>query len=368
MLLKIKAENLQSLGENTLKSKEDNKKTAIRVSENRLNIISYSNITYFTASADLEEVIEASDEWIAIDSDTLKRYLSVLPKNDAIITIDNSEDSRLTIKNGKSVFRIPIVLGEKIKEEKNLEELATVDIMDFSNKIADVNKLTSKSTHNDKTQFLHLLFEKDGIKLMGTDKVAIAEHVISADSDREESFLFTSNMINLFPVINTSEPWTLVKTETRFGLKDLNNNLYLIGVVDESPLNYKPIKSLVVKPDDSEYRSVTLDSKEFKKKISDMSKINNNSASLGIAFTQDGFFIYNREGDRIEINSDYDNSMNLTMGMNMNSLLVLSNIFAGDIKMSFRASDQTERVFRTVVRFENVDSPDLFMGVSTDDK
>ena len=187
MKFKVAADELSSIAKvcvRGLNSKDPHSQSVLKLSEDKtkLYIFCTTQKTYFKGYVDVYDIEEGEDdkvtEW-SVDGNQLKTILSILPSTASIPVEFNMENSarNFIIKVTGNKIKLPVYdVISPYKEEKQ-EKIAVLPANDFISRLTSIGKLVSTDVDDENTPLscIHVIFDKDKIKLMGTNGYSIAE-------------------------------------------------------------------------------------------------------------------------------------------------------------------------------------------------
>lgn len=383
MKFKVSSLNLNNKGQQVLRglTKDAKAIVAFKVENDMMTLLCYTSSTYFKSTLEAYDCEDCNGDWKIVDGSMFKSVLSVLPTIEKELLFDSDIlASSFVIKYGKSKANLKTTIGNSIQEETKFKVLTEISANYFMNSLNDVLKVVDPDPINvgGPVSCLHMFFNENDITMMGTNKIAIAEVKYPVSSMKElpkgkNSILLSGNEAKLLSR-NTSanETWKIVITPSKFGFIDEEGSVSLVGITDESPIEYEPIKNLVAKKDGADgYNEILISSGSLKAAINNVLKLSQNSPSVTFSFEKDGLSLRNSTGDIFEVISDYDKEKIIRFGVNRAALHSLFSIWTEDIK--FVIKDKPENSVLQIINMEMNTDEELipiestFIGVMTDE-
>lgn len=387
MKFTVNSKDLQEKGYLVLKglSKDVKSSVAFKVEDEKMTLLCYTSSTYFKAEIPVENVDlgNQSGEWKALDGQNLKTILSVLPPYDIPINFTSDKlGNMFTLRyNKQNKLSLSTRIGDMIKEETEFTELSKADEKSFLNTLSDVLKVVQQDANGigGPTTCLHLFFNQkendNNITFVGTDTIAIVEEKYAVDnitniSENNKAILLGINEAKL--LVKRPEEGNIikiVKTKSKFGFIDQENTITLVGITDENPISYEPIKSYVASPDSGEgYNKVLISAHSLKESIQNIMKLSPIEPSLTVKLAKEGMILETENGDRFEVSSNYKEDKELAFGLNKNALSNLFTIWSPYIYMTL--SDEPSGQVLQFINTEGEENKEInttFIGVMTDD-
>ena len=210
---------------------------------------------------------------------------------------------------------------------------------------------------------VHVIFDKDKIKLMGTNGIAIAEEQLNYSLEgSEDTILIPVDQVSLLSrVFASSEDIVLIKTNTKIGYIDEKGIVSLVSKSSLSPIPYEPTKSRV-----SKERSVVLNSSDFKQAVLALSKLAPKSDDILMKISDDSISLLNVNEDVMNIELLEGDSPEDDITFSKDCLTTVENLFSEKICISW-ANQRMGRIvqfsnYKTKDDSEELD-PNVFIGV-----
>lgn len=379
MKFKVAADELSSIAKvcvRGLNSKDPHSQSVLKLSEDKtkLYIFCTTQKTYFKGYVDVYDIEEGEDdkvtEW-SVDGNQLKTILSILPSTASIPVEFNMENSarNFIIKVTGNKIKLPVYdVISPYKEEKQ-EKIAVLPANDFISRLTSIGKLVSTDVDDENTPLscIHVIFDKDKIKLMGTNGYSIAEEQIDYKLEgTEDTILIPVDQIQLLSrVFEGSEDIVLIQTDTKIGYIDEKGIVSLVSKSSLSAISYESTKSRV-----SDNRTVTVNSVDFKQAVSALSKLAPKGEKVYVNVLNDKLSLTNVNDDVMNIEILESNSPEDEITFTIKSLINIENLFTDKIRIGW-ANETVGRLVQFSTYKTNDDDTEeidsnVFIGVLID--
>lgn len=336
---------------------------------NFLEIQSTSQTTLFKGNIPIQTLDESDytqKEW-AVDGNQLKAILSVLPTNSGELAFHINEQKRQFILNVTgNTLRLPVYDTIKTIQEEKIQVISTVDAQDFIKHISSLSKLLESDalSQDSSSSCLHIAFEEDVIKMMGTSTIALVETQQKHHKRGElptTPILIRGQQISLLnQSFNANTLVDIVATEHKFGYVDDNQVLCLVAQSNLPAISYEHLKNQV-----SYEQSVTIDSMSFKYVIDALNKLSANSENLEFTLADNHMSGKNLNGDVMNILTEDINSENTTLSFVKNSLTIILGLLTSKVRLSWKKDAVNRFVKFTLLDNTNTEVDDTFIMVIT---
>lgn len=374
---KVIGSDLSNKGKLVLKGNINNARSnvAFKIEDNCMIIVCYTASTYFQVKVPVFEVENIDNNWKIVGSDDLRTILSILPANDTIIEFDgNDTGTAFTIRYGRSKVNLRTMLGTTIRPERNFVHLASIDAYSFLKSMNSILRVVKQDNTGlaGPIGCLHIYLkpEENNITLMGTNSIAIAENIYDVDEiEREAVVLLKGTEANLLQrSVSAGEVWQIVRTASKFGFIDQEGSITLVGITDESPLNYVAFKSATAHPNSSEgYNEILIDSASMELALRSAAKLSFNYPSVRLFFGKDGSAkLSTHNGDVFAINAEYITEKDLEIGVNIEALQSLFTLWTKRIKLLLKDNPVNSILEFKVLDEEDQSVDNIFIGFASD--
>lgn len=255
MKFKVNSADLVSMLKVAIKgfdSRDESSFVYMKVEDNKLSVISRCRPAFFMGQVSVENLELDQDEPSVyyVEGEVLKRLASIFPTAPVKLEFEVNKDSRaFSIKYTGNRFKLPIVSDTAEIAHPVIRNLGIVQGQEFMNVVNMLVKIVDNdpSLQEHPSSCLHLIFSKDEMKSMGTDRFAIAE--MSREFSGSEELEGIETILIKHPqaalLSKTSGPAELLKvvySDEYFGYIDSEGFVSLVARTDINPLNYEQIK------------------------------------------------------------------------------------------------------------------------------
>ena len=375
MKFKVAADELSAIARVCVKglnSKDPHSQSVLKLNEDKtkLYIFCTTQKTYFKGYLDVYDFEQTEDEMItewSVDGNQLKTILSIIPSTVSIPVEFNMENSsrNFVIKVTGNTIKLPVYDVISPYKEEEQEKIAVVPANDFISTLSGISRLVSTDIDDENVPLscVHVIFDKDKIKLMGTNGIAIAEEQLNYSLEgSEDTILIPVDQVSLLSrVFASSEDIVLIKTNTKIGYIDEKGIVSLVSKSSLSPIPYEPTKSRV-----SKERSVVLNSSDFKQAVLALSKLAPKSDDILMKISDDSISLLNVNEDVMNIELLEGDSPEDDITFSKDCLTTVENLFSEKICISW-ANQRMGRIvqfsnYKTKDDSEELD-PNVFIGV-----
>lgn len=286
-----------------------------------------------------------------VDSFQLRTILSIIPKDESIITFELSDNCRqFEIYTLHYKLKLPVydTFQDTTKEEE-ITILGTVSANEFLSTISDLNKIVPNDNIVQKSpgSCLHIFGKKDKLVFMATNGIALVEKTINLeDSENDFTILVKPNLANLLlsSKFEVDDILSIYVTNTQIGIIDKFNTLCLVAKAGTNfePLQYENFKQLFSR----EY-TMTIQSNQFKNAVDNIAKLCMISNEEALNISPNKIVVENMNLDRIEMQAEGE-VKETQLKINKPSFSLLSNLFTDKINMVWGKND--------FIMFENLDN------------
>ena len=325
-----------------LNTKDPHSQTVLKLNDDKTKLTIYctTQTTFFKGALDVSNVdyedSETVVEW-SVDGSQLKTILSILPSAVSIPVEFEMNDSakNFVVKSHGNTFKLPVYGTISPYKEEKTTKITLVPANDFIAKFISLGKVTSSAIEdeNNGSSCLHLVFEKDNFKLMGTDMFSLAEveEKLEIENENETTILVSSSQLSLLGrSFDGGEQISLVETPTKFGYFDERGILSLVAKSSLTPLSYQMIKT---RTSDDCY--IKINSSDFKEAISALGKLATNSDDITMTIKDREVILSNINEDTIKVELLDSNIDEESITFTKQSLQVLEGLFTENIKLSW---------------------------------
>ena len=286
-----------------------------------------------------------------VDSFQLRTILSIIPKDESIITFELSDNCRqFEIYTLHYKLKLPVydTFQDTTKEEE-ITILGTVSANEFLSTISDLIKIVPNDNIVQKSpgSCLHIFGKKDKLVFMATNGIALVEKTINLeDSENDFTILVKPNLANLLlsSKFEVDDILSIYVTNTQIGIIDKFNTLCLVAKAGTNfePLQYENFKQLFSR----EY-TMTIQSNQFKNAVDNIAKLCMISNEEALNISPNKIVVENMNLDRIEMQAEGE-VKETQLKINKPSFSLLSNLFTDKINMVWGKND--------FIMFENLDN------------
>ncbi len=352
-------------------SRDDSSFVYIKLEGDKLNIVSRCQSAYFSGSVPVTnvEVDEAEAKVYYVDGDVLKRLSGIFPTVPINLDFEVNKDSRVfVVEYTGNKFKLQIVSDTQEVPKPKTTQLGMVQASEFMTVLNSLLKIVDNNpdAQEHPSSCLHLVFTKDKMKSMATDRFAIAELTkdFSGDATLEDEELFLVKHPQASLLSKTSGPaevLQLVFSKEYFGYIDGSGNLALVGRTDLDPLQYGPIKDLA----SNNTNSISFEMTDLKDAISTISKLAfaNDAIIMTIEKNSTTAKLSSIAGDEIiipiqNVTVSEDVVVNFTRSVLQEALIPVDTEIA-----SIEWGDGDARIYSLVPISNDGKNEDIFIGV-----
>ena len=374
MKVKVSSSDLVSMlkiATKVFEARDDSSFVYLKVDGERLHVVSRCQSAFFSGSVEVTNVeIEENEANIYyVDGDVLKRLSGIFPAVPTKLEFEVNKDSRVfVIKYTGNKFKLQIVRDTQEVPKPKIAPLGMVQGTEFMTVLNSLLKIVDNNpdAQEHPSSCLHLVFSKDKMKSMATDRFALAELTKEFSGDDsledEELFLLKHPQASLLSKVSgPAEVLQLVSSPEYFGYIDGNGNLALVGRTDLDPLQYQPIKDMASNAENS----IVLEIADLKDALSTISKLSAVNDSIIITVDKDEQTCKTSSiaGDEIiipvrDVNIDESITVNFTRSVLQEALIPVDT---DDARLEWGSSDA--RIYRLVPINNGVDEEGIFIGV-----
>ena len=303
-----------------------------------------------------------------VDSFQLRTILSVIPKDESVITFELSDDCRqFEIHTLHCDLKLPIYdrFQDTTKEEE-ITILGTVSANDFLSTINDLNKIVPSENilQNTPASCLHIFGKQDKLVFMATNSVVLVEKTINLeDSENDFTILLKPHLANLLlsSKFEADDIVSIYATKTQFGIIDKYNTLCLVAKAASNfiPLQYEKFKAIT-----STEQIINVQSGQFKNAVDNVAKLCTISNEEIFNVFSNKIVVENKNKDKIEIpmTGDIDD---IQFKILKPSLSLLFHLFSEKFNITWKKENKDN-----ILMFQNLDSDnnveeDIFMIITT---
>lgn len=303
-----------------------------------------------------------------VDSFQLRTILSVIPKDESVITFELSDDCRqFEIHTLHCDLKLPIYdrFQDTTKEEE-ITILGTVSANDFLSTINDLNKIVPSENilQNTPASCLHIFGKQDKLVFMATNSVVLVEKTIKLeDSENDFTILLKPHLANLLlsSKFEADDIVSIYATKTQFGIIDKYNTLCLVAKAASNfiPLQYEKFKAIT-----STEQIINVQSGQFKNAVDNVAKLCTISNEEIFNVSLNKIVVENKNKDKIEIpmTGDIDD---IQFKILKPSLSLLFHLFSEKFNITWKKENKDN-----ILMFQNLDSDnnveeDIFMIITT---
>lgn len=303
-----------------------------------------------------------------VDSFQLRTILSVIPKDESVITFELSDDCRqFEIHTLHCDLKLPIYdrFQDTTKEEE-ITILGTVSANDFLSTINDLNKIVPSENilQNTPASCLHIFGKQDKLVFMATNSVVLVEKTIKLeDSENDFTILLKPHLANLLlsSKFEADDIVSIYATKTQFGIIDKYNTLCLVAKAASNfiPLQYEKFKDIT-----STEQIINVQSGQFKNTVDNVAKLCTISNEEIFNVSSNKIVVENKNKDKIEIpmTGDIDD---IQFKILKPSLSLLFHLFSEKFNITWKKENKDN-----ILMFQNLDSDnnveeDIFMIITT---
>lgn len=383
MKFKVSADELSLVARTCvrgLNSKDPHSQTVFKINEDETKLLIFctTQTNFFKGAIkvfDVEREDGEVSEW-SVDGTQLKTILSILPHSTSIPVefVMNSTARTFVIKITGNTFKLPVYDTISPYTEETRTKIAVVPANDFVNKISLIGKIVSTAAEDEdmSVSCLHVIFDKDKIRLMGTDNYSMTEEKIDYTLEgKEDKILIPSGQISLLSrTFESTDEIALISTPTKFGYVDKQGIVSLVSKSSLSPIAYETRVSTATS--DCEDETVTINSSDFRQAISALSKLAPNSNMITMKVEENQLVFSNVNEDIMTVGIDEYNASETTLYFDKRPLQNIEALLSDKIKLGW-SSDEYD-LFVKFSNFKTMEDDTLavdenvFIGVSLNDE
>ena len=177
-------------------ARDDSSFIYLKVADGKLEVVSRCQSAYFSGSVNVTnvEVEENEANIYYVDGDVLKRLAGIFPSVPTNLEFEVNKDSRVfVIRYTGNKFKLQIVRDTQEIPRPKIKPVGLVQATEFMDVLNSLLKILDNNpdAQEHPSSCLHLMFSKDQMKSMATDRFAIAEMTkeFSGDSTLDEETL-----------------------------------------------------------------------------------------------------------------------------------------------------------------------------------
>lgn len=354
-------------------ARDDSSFIYLKVADGKLEVVSRCQSAYFSGSVNVTnvEVEENEANIYYVDGDVLKRLAGIFPSVPTNLEFEVNKDSRVfVIRYTGNKFKLQIVRDTQEIPRPKIKPVGLVQATEFMDVLNSLLKILDNNpdAQEHPSSCLHLMFSKDQMKSMATDRFAIAEMTkeFSGDSTLDEETLVLIKHAQaslLSKVAAPAEVLQVFASKEYFGYMDGNMNIALVGRTDLDPLEYQAIKDVA----ENNSNSVTFEVSDLKDALSTISKLSavNDSIILSIDNEAQEVKASSIAGDEIiipvsNINVEESTTINFTRSVLQEALIPVNTDQA-------RLEWGESVIYRIIPTEGGTDEEGIFIGVAPDE-
>lgn len=354
-------------------ARDDSSFIYLKVADGKLEVVSRCQSAYFSGSVNVTnvEVEENEANIYYVDGDVLKRLAGIFPSVPTNLEFEVNKDSRVfVIRYTGNKFKLQIVRDTQEIPRPKIKPVGLVQATEFMDVLNSLLKILDNNpdAQEHPSSCLHLMFSKDQMKSMATDRFAIAEMTkeFSGDSTLDEETLVLIKHAQaslLSKVAAPAEVLQVFASKEYFGYMDGNMNIALVGRTDLDPLEYQAIKDVA----ENNSNSVTFEVSDLKDALSTISKLSavNDSIILSIDNEAQEVKASSIAGDEIiipvsNINVEESTTINFTRSVLQEALIPVNTDHA-------RLEWGESVIYRIIPTEGGTDEEGIFIGVAPDE-
>lgn len=354
-------------------ARDDSSFIYLKVADGKLEVVSRCQSAYFSGSVNVTnvEVEENEANIYYVDGDVLKRLAGIFPSVPTNLEFEVNKDSRVfVIRYTGNKFKLQIVRDTQEIPRPKIKPVGLVQATEFMDVLNSLLKILDNNpdAQEHPSSCLHLMFSKDQMKSMATDRFAIAEMTkeFSGDSTLDEETLVLIKHAQaslLSKVAAPAEVLQVFASKEYFGYMDGNMNIALVGRTDLDPLEYQAIKDVA----ENTSNSVTFEVSDLKDALSTISKLSavNDSIILSIDNEAQEVKASSIAGDEIiipvsNINVEESTTINFTRSVLQEALIPVNTDQA-------RLEWGESVIYRIIPTEGGTDEEGIFIGVAPDE-
>lgn len=354
-------------------ARDDSSFIYLKVADGKLEVVSRCQSAYFSGSVNVTNVEAEENEAniYYVDGDVLKRLAGIFPSVPTNLEFEVNKDSRVfVIRYTGNKFKLQIVRDTQEIPRPKIKPVGLVQATEFMDVLNSLLKILDNNpdAQEHPSSCLHLMFSKDQMKSMATDRFAIAEMTkeFSGDSTLDEETLVLIKHAQaslLSKVAAPAEVLQVFASKEYFGYMDGNMNIALVGRTDLDPLEYQAIKDVA----ENNSNSVTFEVSDLKDALSTISKLSavNDSIILSIDNEAQEVKASSIAGDEIiipvsNINVEESTTINFTRSVLQEALIPVNTDQA-------RLEWGESVIYRIIPTEGGTDEEGIFIGVAPDE-
>lgn len=354
-------------------ARDDSSFIYLKVADGKLEVVSRCQSAYFSGSVNVTnvEVEENEANIYYVDGDVLKRLAGIFPSVPTNLEFEVNKDSRVfVIRYTGNKFKLQIVRDTQEIPRPKIKPVGLVQATEFMDVLNSLLKILDNNpdAQEHPSSCLHLMFSKDQMKSMATDRFAIAEMTkeFSGDSTLDEETLVLIKHAQASLLSKAAAPAEVLQvfaSKEYFGYMDGNMNIALVGRTDLDPLEYQAIKDVA----ENNSNSVTFEVSDLKDALSTISKLSavNDSIILSIDNEAQEVKASSIAGDEIiipvsNINVEESTTINFTRSVLQEALIPVNTDHA-------RLEWGESVIYRIIPTEGGTDEEGIFIGVAPDE-
>lgn len=354
-------------------ARDDSSFIYLKVADGKLEVVSRCQSAYFSGSVNVTNVEAEENEAniYYVDGDVLKRLAGIFPSVPTNLEFEVNKDSRVfVIRYTGNKFKLQIVRDTQEIPRPKIKPVGLVQATEFMDVLNSLLKILDNNpdAQEHPSSCLHLMFSKDQMKSMATDRFAIAEMTkeFSGDSTLDEETLVLIKHAQASLLSKAAAPAEVLQvfaSKEYFGYMDGNMNIALVGRTDLDPLEYQAIKDVA----ENNSNSVTFEVSDLKDALSTISKLSavNDSIILSIDNEAQEVKASSIAGDEIiipvsNINVEESTTINFTRSVLQEALIPVNTDHA-------RLEWGESVIYRIIPTEGGTDEEGIFIGVAPDE-
>ena len=308
----------------------------------------------------LESIDKKEKIKIVIDSDQLKKILTVLPNDDnLLLEFSINKNNECVIKYNKNTLRLLILNSIAPKMTEEITKIGIVDANEFLSTMKTLSQLVSKDNKNSNLAMNCLSIEiKDKeITMFATNQIGIAEKIlenkIDTTNDIKLNILIQQTQLPLlFKAVESNETIHLIETPSKFGYISTDNIVYLVSKNKNFPIDYKPIKNKVLSNEN--INKITFNKEEIKQIIDSINKLAPNIPIVNLNLSQknkEAYFLSNNN-DILSANIIAGEFETKSIRFEKSTLLSILSIVDNEFELSYPNLEERNGIIIQVKSFK----------------
>lgn len=325
-----------------------------------LRIETFTTDSYFQGIMNLESIDKKEKIKIVIDSDQLKKILTVLPNDDnLLLEFSINKNNECVIKYNKNTLRLLILNSIAPKMTEEITKIGIVDANEFLSTMKTLSQLVSKDNKNSNLAMNCLSIEiKDKeITMFATNQIGIAEKIlenkIDTTNDIKLNILIQQTQLPLlFKAVESNETIHLIETPSKFGYISTDNIVYLVSKNKNFPIDYKPIKNKVLSNENT--NKITFNKEEIKQIIDSINKLAPNIPVVNLNLSQknkEAYFLSNNN-DILSANIIAGEFETKSIRFEKSTLLSILSIVDNEFELSYPNLEERNGIIIQVKSFK----------------